>query len=279
VLLVGVLGVSTGAIFVRMADAHPIVKSAYRLGMASLILVPIAVCFHWREYRTLSRRDVGIGLLSAAFLVLHFALWMTSLDYTTVASSVMLVSTVPIWVALINMLLGRGRPSRAMSLCIVLSVIGASIVGYGDVSFDRDALTGDALALAGAVAASVYILCGRELRMKLSVVPYVALCYGSAAVMMWCVALAMGLKLSGFSGRTWGAFLGMALMAQVIGHSCYNWALGYFSAGTVSVVLLGEPLGSAVIAYFMFGEVPTPMKLAGCALLMLSIVLTARSGE
>ena len=276
VLCVGVMGVSSGAIFARMADAHALVKSAYRLGLASLLLVPYALAFHRREFAALGRRDFLLTLLSGVFLALHFGTWISSLDYTTVASSVVLVNTIPIWVALFGVLRGN-RPSGAMWGCVVLSVIGAAIVGYGDLAFSGEALIGDALAIAGAIAAAAYITCGKEVRKKLSVSPYIALCYGTAAVLMWVLVLVLGLDFTGFSTTTWQAFWGMALLAQVLGHSSYNWALGYFSAGFVAIMLLGEPIGSTILAYALFSELPSAMTLAGCALLMVSIVVAARS--
>ena len=279
VLVVGVMGVSSGAVLARLADAPALVKCAYRLGLSTLILMPFSLLFYRKEYRRLTRRDVGLTLLSGFFLAIHFAAWFVSLDYTSVASSVMLVNTIPIWVALIGMALGQGRPTRRMTLCIFLSVLSACIVGYGDMSFSGDALFGDVMAVAGAVFAAVYILCGREVRKKLSAVPYVAFCYGAAASIVWAAVLALGYEYTGFSPTTWKAFFGMALLAQVVGHSSYNWALGYFSAGTVAIMLLGEPIGSAVLAYFLFDEVPTPLKLAGFALLMFSIAMAAREGD
>jgi drug/metabolite transporter (DMT)-like permease len=275
----GVLCVSTAAVFVRVAEAHPIVKCAYRLGFASLIVVPIALMTHWRDYKTLSRKDFGIGILSGFFLAAHFAAWITSLDYTTVASSLVLVNTSPIWVAIINALSGRGRPTRIMMTCILMSVAGAAMVGYGDLSFSGRAVVGDALAFAGAIAVSFYIFCGGELRKKLGLLPYVAVCYGTAAVVLWIAAIGMGLPLRGFSWTTWGCLVGMAVMAQVLGHSCYNWALGHFSTGTVSVLLLGEPVAGAVFAYFMFSETIRPINLAGCAVLMFSIALLSMNSD
>jgi drug/metabolite transporter (DMT)-like permease len=276
VLFMGILGVSTGAIFVRLAETHPFVKSAYRVTFASLILLPYALCFHRDELRRLSRRDVAFTLLSGFFLSIHFATWVTSLDYTTVASSVILVDTIPVWMAFINMAAGRGKPSRVMWFCITLSVIGASIVGYGDLAFSGKALWGDFLALVGGAMAAAYIFCGGEVRKKLSLAPYVALCYSACAILMWALVLALGLEISGFSNKTWLAILGMTLLAQVLGHSCYNWALGYFSTGFVSIALLGEPIGSAILAYFLFNEYPTGFKLVGFAILAASIILSAR---
>jgi drug/metabolite transporter (DMT)-like permease len=276
VLALGIMGVSTGSIFVRLADTHPLVKCLYRTLFASLIFLPFAIRRR-AEFKTLTRRDLSLGLLSGVLLSLHFTTWITSLDYTTVASSVILVDLVPVWVALINLIMGKGRPSRIMWACIFLSVIGASIVGYGDFSFSGDALLGDMLALVGGIFAAGYIYCGGEVRHKLSLPSYAVLCYGSSAVIILASVLALGLEITGFSGKTWGALLGMALLAQVVGHSSYNWALGYFSTGFISITLLGEPIGSSILAYFLFGEYPAGFKLVGFALLIASIVVSARA--
>ena len=276
VLAIGVLCISFGAIFARYADSPPLVKSAYRIGIAAIIVVPVAVIFYRREYLGLSRRELCLNVLSGLFLALHFATWITSLDYTSVASSVILVDTIPIWTAVFNLAFGLTRPSRTMWFCVFLSVVGAAIVGYGDISFDKRALFGDALAIAGGAAAAAYIICGREVRRKLGLVPYIGLCYGTAALVLWVVVLVMGYPVTGFSAVTWGAFAGSALMSQLFGHSSYNWALGHFSSGFVGIMLLGEPIGSAILAYILFGESPTPVKFAGFALLLTAIFLAAR---
>jgi drug/metabolite transporter (DMT)-like permease len=279
VLTVGIMSVSSGSIFVRLADAHPFVKGAYRMGIASLIIAPFALLFYRGEYRRLTKRDAGLTLLAGAFLALHFATWITSLDYTSVASSVVLVDTIPIWVALINMVFGSQRPSRAMWFCVLLSFAGAALVAYSDSSSSSSGsgLWGDFLAVAGGMAAAAYIALGGEARKKLSVVPYAALCYSTAGVLLWALSLGMGLRISGFTNVTWGALAGIAVFAQVIGHSSYNWALGSFSTGFIAIALLGEPLGAAIIAYFLFGEVPAPVALVGMAMIITSIVMAARN--
>ena len=276
VLTVGVMCISFGSIFARFADAPSLVKSAYRIGLADVIVVPYALIFHRREYLALSRKEFCLCVASGFFLALHFATWIASLDYTTVASSVILVDTIPIWIALFSVAAGTARMSGKMWASVLLSFTGACIVGYGDISFSGESLKGDALAIAGAVLAAMYIMCGREARKKLGLVPYVALCYGSAAVFLWAAVLVGGYPLTGFTNVTWAAFIGSAVMAQILGHSSYNWALGYFSAGFVGIMLLGEPLGSAILAYFLFDEVPTPVKFAGFALLLCAIVIAAR---
>jgi drug/metabolite transporter (DMT)-like permease len=277
--MVGVLSVCSAAVFVRLAEAHPIVKSAYRLGIASLIIVPLALLTRWREFRALSAKDYAIGILSGLFLATHFATWITSIDYTTIASSLVLVNTAPVWVALISAALGRGRPTGVMLACIAMSVAGAVMVGYGDLSFSGRAIVGDALALVGAISVSFYIICGSELRKKLGLLAYMALCYGTAAVVMWIAAIGMGLPLTGFSAVTWGSLIGMALIAQILGHGSYNWALGHFSAVVVSIVLLGEPVVGSVLAYFLFDETITSVRFAGCVVLMFSIALLSMNSD
>jgi len=276
VLTVGVICLSFGSIFVRLADAPALVKSAYRLGISSLIVVPYALIFHRREYLAMSRRDLGLCAASGFFLALHFVTWIASLDYTTIASSVILVNTIPVWIALFGVITGFARMSRRMWVSALLGFLGACIVGYGDISFGETALKGNLLAVAGAWLAAAYIMCGREVRKKLGLVPYIALCYGIAAVVLWSAVLVGGYKITGFSNVTWGAFIGLAVMSQILGHSSYNWALGYFSAGFVGIMLLGEPLGSVVLAYFLFNEVPTLVKIVGGALLLYAIVIAAR---
>jgi len=276
VLAAGVMCISSGSIFVRLADAPSLVKSAYRIGISALFFVPLALAFSRDELKRMTKRDFSLSAVAGFFLAIHFATWITSLDYTTVASSVILVNTIPIWIAVGNAVLGIMRPSRVMCFCVSLSVLGAGIVGYGDIAFDTRALFGDMLAILGAIAAAIYIMCGKEVRGKFGLITYVALCYGSAAVFVWIAVLVMGYPIIGYSPITWGAMAALAVMPQIIGHTSYNWALGYFSAGFIGIMLLGEPIGSSVLAYFLFGEVPTPVKFVGFALLMIAIALAAR---
>jgi len=276
VLAVGVICLSFGSILVRLADAPALTKSAYRLGFSSLIIVPYALMYHRREYMSMSRRDFGLCAASGFFLALHFAAWIASLDYTTIAASVILVNTIPVWIALFGVITGIAYMSRKMWISVLVGFSGAAIVGYGDLSFGETALKGNFLAVAGAWLAAAYILCGREVRKKLGLVSYIAMSYGIAAVILWAVVLAGGYQITGFTNATWLALFGLAVVPQVIGHSSYNWALGYFSAGFVGIVLLGEPLGSVILAYFLFDEVPTLIKIAGGVLLMYAIVLAAR---
>ena len=275
ILGVGIVAVSTGAIFARLADAPALVTAAYRVGLATLILLPFALWKSGAELRGLSRRQVGLAGLSGLFLALHFALWIASLDYTSVANSVVLVNTVPLWVALLAPLVTSDRIGRRTVLSAVLCVGGAAAIGAEGASLGGDVLRGDMLAVGGAMAAAVYIVLGRKLRANLSLLSYVTVCYGCAAVTLWLLVLILRLPVLGFSTQTYWAFLGMAVISQVVGHTSYNWSLKWFSSSLVAVSLLGEPIGSSILAYFIFGEELTMVKLAGGGLILVGIYLAA----
>jgi len=278
ILVFGIIGVSTGSIFARLADAPALVTAAYRVGLASLILVPLAAWKARDELRSLSFRDIRLAVLSGFFLALHFATWISSLDYTAIANSVVLVNTIPLWVGLFTPLIAKDRLARATLISIIISVGGGVIIGFGDFATGGQALLGDLLAVMGAICAAIYLLIGRNLRRKLSLISYVALCYGSAALFLWLVVLVLKLPLTGYSTQTVTAFWAMALISQIIGHTSYNWALKWFSAGFVAVALLGEPIGATIMAYIIFDEGLTWVKFIG-GLLILSAIYIAAAGE
>jgi drug/metabolite transporter (DMT)-like permease len=274
-LIVGTMAVSTGAIFARLADAPALVIAAYRVGLATLILAPVAWVKARDEIKTLSKRDLKLAVISGFFLALHFATWISSLDYTSVANSVVLVNTNPLWVGLLTPLIAKERVKRAAVYSICISVIGGAIIGYGDFASGGKALIGDGLALAGSICAAIYLLLGRSLRRKLSLVTYIFICYGSAAVILWMIVLSLRLPITGFSPTTVAAFWGMAVIAQIIGHSTYNWALRWLSAGLIAVSLLGEPIGSTILAYLIFDEGLTAYKVVGGVIILSAIYLAA----
>lgn len=276
VLALGACAVSTGAIFARMAEAPALVISAYRVGIATLLIAPVALLGSRAELKALNGRDLLRALLAGLFLALHFAVWISSLNYTSVANSTVLVNTIPMWVGVLTPLIARERVSRLTKISIAISIVGAAIIAFGDVALDESALWGDGLALAGAFCGSVYILLGRSLRRKLSLVAYIFTCYGGAAAILWAWVLARGLPVAGFPAGTYGAFIGMAVVSQIVGHSSYNWALRWFSAGMVAVSLLAEPIGATILAYLLFGESLTWPKFAGCAIILAGIYIAAR---
>ena len=263
VLVLGVIGVSTGSIFARLADAPAIVTAAYRVGLATLILIPVAGWKARDELRNLSLHDIKLAVLSGFFLALHFATWISSLDYTAIANSVVLVNTIPLWVGLLTPLVSKDRIKRATIISIIISVIGGAIIGFGDFAMGGNALWGDFLAVVGAMCAAVYLLLGRNLRRNLSLLSYVVVCYGSAAILLWLIVIFLNLPITEYSSDTFAAFWAMALISQILGHSSYNWALKWFSTSFIAVALLGEPIGSTIMAYIIFKEGLTWTKFIG----------------
>ena len=275
-LIWGVAAVSTGAIFARLADAPALVIAAYRVGLATVVIAPVAWWKAGSELRQLTRRDLLLTALSGFFLALHFATWISSLNYTSIANSVVLVNTNPLWVGLFTPLITRERIRPAVAAGILISVTGGVIIGIGDFASGSQALLGDGLALAGSICAAVYLLLGRNLRKKLSLLAYIFVCYGSAAVILWMLVLGLRLPISGFSGGTYACFWAMALFTQLVGHSTYNWALKWLSAGVIAVSLLGEPIGSTILAYFIFGEGLSWPKFVGGGLILCAIYIAAK---
>ncbi len=278
-LISGVLAVSTGAIFAKLAEAPALVIAAYRVGLASLILAPIAWWQARDELLGLEKKDYLLALLSGFFLALHFSTWISSLSYTSVANSVVLVNTNPLWVGVLTPVISQDRLTLTTKIGIVISVIGGAIIGAGDFATGGQALWGDFLALLGSICAAMYLLLGRNLRRKLSLLAYVIICYGSAAIILWVLVIALGLQIVGFSSGTYAAFAAMALISQIIGHTSYNWALKWFSASLIAVTLLGEPIAATVLAYIIFAETLTWTKLVGGSLILVAIYLAARGEE
>jgi drug/metabolite transporter (DMT)-like permease len=276
-LAFGVVAISFGAIFARLADAPALVIAAYRVGLAVLVIAPVAWFQTRAEIAALSGRELGLALGAGFFLALHFATWISSLDYTSVANSVVLVNTNPLWVGLLTPFITQDRLSPQTKISIGLSVIGGIIIGAGDFALGADALLGDFLALAGSICAAFYILIGRRLRPKVSLLAYIFLCYGAAAAILWTLVIGAGLPVAGYSGQTVAAFWAMALIPQLIGHSAYNWSLRWFSSGLIAVSLLGEPIGATLLAYFLFHETLNLSKTVGGGLILVAIYLAAKA--
>ena len=271
------LAVSTGAIFVRLADAPSLVIAAYRVGLATLLLTPIAWFKVRAELLNLSIRELKLAAAAGLFLAFHFATWISSLEYTSVANSVVLVNTNPLWVGLLTPLITRERIKASVVAGIIISVVGGIIIGAGDFATGSRALLGDFLALLGSICMAFYLLLGRNLRRELSLLAYIFLCYGCAALILWLIVLGLKLPIIGFSTHTYLSLMAMAIISQLIGHSSYNWALKWFSAILIAISLLGEPICSTILAYIIFKEGLTGSKVIGGVLILSAICISAAS--
>jgi drug/metabolite transporter (DMT)-like permease len=277
VLALGVFAVSWGAILVRLAAVPALVVGAYRLVMASLILTPLAWSRNGEELRRLSRRDLSLILVSGLFLGMHFATWISSLTYTSVASSVVLVNTAPLFVGLAMHFVFREQLSSQMVAGITLATLGGAIIGWDDFRVSGWALWGDILAVLGAMGLAAYFLIGRDLRRRLSLLTYITPTYWTAAVVLTAAMLCSRQNVAGYPLRAYVIILLMAIGPQVIGHSSFNWALGYLSPAFVTVSILGEPIGSSILAHVVLGESPSRFEALGGAVILAGIYLCSRA--
>jgi len=291
-ILIAILAVSTASIFIRFAQgegAPSLVIAALRLTFATLILAPIALTRHREEIKHFTRNEILLGLFSGIFLALHFATWISSLEYTSVASSVVFVSTGPLWVALLSPLLLKEHLAKTAIIGLGLSLAGGTIIGLSDACIWnaglscpalRDVLQGRAmlgnfLALAGAWTVTGYLIIGRKLRANISLVPYIFMVYGFAAVTLIIIMLATGNSPLGYAPQTYGWIFLLAALPQLVGHSTYNWALKYLPAALVAVTTLGEPIGSAILAFFILNETPTIATIVGGVFILAGIYLAS----
>ena len=292
-IIIAILAVSTASVFIRFAqrEAPSLVIAALRLTFASLILAPIALTRHREELRKLTRRDLLLGLLSGAFLAVHFATWISSLEYTSIASSVVLVSTGPLWVALLSPIFLKEQLTRPILIGMLLALIGGAVIGLSDsCQLDKGlvcppfsefvqgkSFLGNFLALVGAWAVAGYLLIGRRLRGGMSLIPYIFVVYGIAAIVLLGIMFSAGQNPIGFSPMVYTWILLLALIPQLIGHSTYNWALRYLPASLVSITTLGEPIGSAVLAYLILSEAPTLLTIIGGILILTGIFISSKN--
>lgn len=284
-LFIGLFAVCTAAIFIRLAqanDAPSLVVAAGRLTIASLVLLPWAMRHHVAEIRRLTRSDWTLIGLSGLVLGGHFASWITSLEYTSVVNSVALVTTNPLWVALLAPFL-LGESLRRQTLMGLALAFGGGILmalsnAAGEAPRTDQPLFGNFLAIIGAIAAAIYFIIGRRLRGHLSIVPYITVVYSIGAI-----TLLVGVGLSGNlpavfdlppEAWVWIAMLG--LVPQLIGHTSFNYALGFLPAGYVSLVVLGEPIGSGLLAFFFLNETPVALQLIGATLTLSGIFIATR---
>ncbi|MDH4264050.1 MAG: DMT family transporter [Deltaproteobacteria bacterium] len=276
VLPIGLIAISFASILIKICDAPPLIIAAYRLGLATLVLLLFTFPRTLREFRQLGQKEIFASVLAGVFLCFHFALWITSLKYTSVASSVILVTTNPIFVALASTFFLREKISLTLLLSILLAVLGGMIIAWGDWDKGPGNLYGDFLALLGAIMATGYLLMGRRVRQNMGLISYITLVYGVAAILLILLALMSRESFFQYSPRTYLIFFLLALVPQLIGHTSLNWALKFFSATLVAVFILGEPIGATILAYILLAEPLTLKLLLGGTLVLLGIYFSAR---
>ena len=290
-LLIGILAVSTAAILIRLIllEASALVIAAYRLALSALISGLLLLISHKSERTQLNRKDIGLLVLSGVFLSAHFAAWITSLEFISVSSSVILVTTTPLWVALLSPVVLKEKVSSRFYWGMAVAIIGGICIAIsgpcrlntlelscsGSV-FERGSQTlwGMALALFGAWMASGYMLIGRKMRLKMDNLSYTTAVYTVSAIVLILVVILRGEKVLGYSPQIYALFVALAVIPQLLGHSVLNYSLEVLPATVVSMALLGEPIGSTILAVIFLNEIPSTLEIIGGIFILLGIVIS-----
>ncbi len=277
VLLLAVLAISSASVLIKLCDAPAMVIASYRLTVASLFFLTASAVRNVRILERFERRDLLLAGAAGAFLCLHFATWITSLKYTSVANSVVLVSTAPIFVGIGSFLFLREPVHKLVGVGLILTVAGAVLLGLSE-SEGRtgNSTLGDLLALTGAVGGAGYFLLGRRLRPRMPTLAYVTVVYSTTAVLLLLLTVALGFRLVGYPTEVYVLLAAIALVPQVIGHTGLNWALRFVSATTVAVATLGEPIGATLLAVLVLGEKVTAFQGIGGMLILTGVALALR---
>ncbi|HEX5493480.1 MAG TPA: DMT family transporter [Mycobacteriales bacterium] len=277
-MVLGLCAVSTAAPLIAATAAPALAIAFWRTTLASAAILPVAAVRNRTELGSLDRRQRRLSAASGAFLAGHFATWVPSIALTTVASSTALVSTQPVWAAVIARLAGR-RMERGAWVGIGIAVAGAAWISGADLALSARALLGDALAVTGGMFAAAYITVGAAVRARISTTAYTAICYTTCSLLLLAGCLLSGAALAGYSGGTWLKLAGLTVGAQLLGHSLFNVVLRSTSATVVSLAILFEVPGAAVIAALWLGQTPPLSAVPGMALLLAGIAVVVRYGR
>lgn len=283
-VVIGVISVSTAAVLVKLADGAPAsIIANYRLLFAVIIMAPYIFVKHRKEFRLIHKKDWILSTLAGVFLAFHFILWFESLNYTSVASSVVLVTMQPIFAFLGTYLLFQERFSPGALISMVIALLGSVIISWGDFRISGMALFGDFLALMGAVMVTAYFLMGQQLRKRLSLLTYTFVVYSISSLTLIIYNLILQNEFFGYPTNHWFIFLGLAVIPTFFGHSLFNWALKWLSTSTISMGIVFEPIGASILAFFILGEVVTWSQFLGGTIvifgLFLFIMSTARKSK
>ena len=282
---VGIVAISFASILIKFCDDVPsIMIATYRLTISSIILLTIAKGRGIR-FTSFSKKQLLIGVLGGFFLSLHFSFWISSLKFTSVASSVVLVTTNPIFVGLFSYLLFREKQPPELILGIILSFSGSIILALGDSGLqglsiqNPSFLLGDVLALVGAIMTSGYLMVGSKLREEMDVLSYISVVYTFSACFLLIASVSWGTPFTGYKASSYLYMALLAVVPQLIGHTAINWALKHLKTSMVAITILGEPVGASILAYIIFHETIKSFQGIGIVLIFLAIIISSRKGR
>ncbi|MCF6136736.1 DMT family transporter [Pseudalkalibacillus berkeleyi] len=272
-ICIGVLSVSTSAVLVKLSSAPAPIIAGYRLLFTTLLMTPFILIYFRRDFIKIERRDLVFCLFAGVFLAFHFILWFESLNYTSVASSVVLVALQPIFAFIGTYIFFSEKLTLKAILGGSLAIGGSILISWGDFQISGMALFGDLLALLGAIAVTVYYLFGQNVRKRLHLMTYTFIVYGMATCTLLIYSLSLGYKLGPYPGQDWVYFILLALFPTLLGHTIFNWALKHVSTTVISMSILGEPIGASILAYFLLDEFIRAEQLVGGLIILIGIYL------
>lgn len=273
VIGIGVISVSTAAIFVKLSTAPSSVIATYRILFAALILLVPTLIYSWNDLKKITRIDILYSFISGTFLAFHFLTWFESLKYTSVASSVVIIALQPIFAMIGVFIFFKEKVTRVQLLGGLLAILGSFVIGWGDFKADNQAILGDFLALVGTLLVTGYWLLGQKLRKNLSILPYVFLVYCSSSLVLITYNLIIKIDLIHYSPDEWKIFLGLAVIPTIFGHTLLNWGIKFVNATTISVSILVEPIIASFLAYIILNETLKISQILGAVLIFFGIVI------
>lgn len=277
-MLIGIVAISFSAIFIKWSDAPASIQGMYRLLFTSLLMLPFARPYSGTAF-ALRKKDWLMLILSGAMLALHFLLWMGSLKYTSVASSTMIMALEPVFIMLGVYFLYKEKTALSAILGLGIAIGGVVFIGWGDIGISADNLKGDLLSVGGTVAVAVHMLIGQKLVVRMPSYLYSLIVFLSAAGVFAVYNLFMEISFFNYPAKEWGIFVLLAVVPTVFGHILFNWLLQYVSATTVSMNILGEPVGASILAYLLLGEQLTTLQWAGGLLVMIGLAVYLYAGR
>ncbi|WP_084242460.1 DMT family transporter [Planomicrobium okeanokoites] len=271
-IIVGVISVAMSAIFVKMTNADSGVTAFYRMLFSILIMSPLFFFKYTHEVKKLSKRDWLFTTIAGIFLAFHFILWFESLNYTSVASSTVLVTLQPLFAFAGTYFFFKEKLSVKTIVSALIAIGGSVLIAYGDFKISGQALFGDILALIACALITAYLLFGQDIRKRLSLVTYTFVVYGVSTITLFFYIVLKGESFGPYPAQEWMWFVLLAIIPNLLGHTLFNWALKWVSTNVISIAILFEPVGAAILAYFILGEYLNASQIIGGTVVILGIM-------
>jgi len=279
VVMIGVIFVSFSSIFIKLSEAPSLIIASYRLIFTVLLITPSVVFRRREELKCVDRKSLILSIVSGIFLAFHFAAWITSIKYTSIASSTVLVNTHPIFIVIGSYLILKEKVSRKALIGMGITVLGSMIISFGDSSLGSNVLYGDLLAILGGLFVSGYMMIGRIVRQKMSMTSYTFIVYLTCSVTLVAIVLLTNTPLYPYPFKEWLIFLALAVFCTILGHSIFSWGLGYLKPTFISTAVLGEPVFAALWAIPLFHQYPPIWQIVGSLVIILGIYIFIQAND